>query len=327
MTREKPLSEREIIQTMGGILFPEGWAPDDVASLQASGEGRLVCSTDSLVASTDVPSSMSLFDASRKAAVSVVSDFASKGVQVEGMLFSLSLPPAHTRKDIENLARGLRAASQQYGFTILAADTNEARDLVVNCTGFGFTTRDIPGRGSASPGDIVLTTGLFGLSPLGLHLAKRDLRPESEVEVRASDAFLSPTVKVESALKLVATGHVTSSMDSSDGLLTSLYDIAEASDVKITMDGLPTYPGIEEAATKHGLDLQNLVLAGGEEYESIFTVSPAGWEEAQRLIQEGSSYYRIGEAGVGKGVYLRENSSLRPLRRRGWEHLRRRLSP
>jgi thiamine-monophosphate kinase len=264
---------------------------------------------------------MPLINAARKAAISVVSDFASKGVAVSGMVFSLSLPPIYDKDDIRDIARGLKKASGEYGFRVLAADTNESQDMSITCTGIGFSTYDIPTRGGASPGDAVVTTGLFGLTPLGLYLAKRDMRPQGDVEDRAYRAFLSPVVQIEKCRELVSSGYVTSSMDSSDGLLISLYDIAQASNVRMSIHSLPYYPGLQQAASKHQLNAEDLVLAGGEEYESIFTVSPQGWDHVKNLMQKDLAYHRIGQVEDGEGVYLQEDGREERLERRGWEHL------
>ncbi|NIM45496.1 MAG: thiamine-phosphate kinase [Nitrososphaeria archaeon] len=313
--------EREIINLLARRLYQRDWKPNDVAQLPLNDGRSLICSIDTLVSSTDIPPGLSLRYAARKAAVSVISDFASKGVGVDGMLLSLSLPPTHAKRDIEEIGRGLSEASREYGFKVLAGDTNEASDLVITCCGLGFTERSIPNRGSARVGDTVVTTGLFGLHALGLEILLEGIQPKSNLERLAVQKFTSPMARVDEGGLAVSSGAVTASIDSSDGLLYSLYEIAEHSDVKISIDSLPAYPGIKEAALRYGFSWERLVLGGGEEYELIFTVIRDRWEELENMFSSrGLELLKIGRVEEGSGVYLIEEGMHRRLERTGWEH-------
>ena len=90
------IGEHEIIQlihkrltVMPNMPVPFG---DDVSAASLSGNEMAVLKTDMLVAATDVPVGMSLFEAARKAIVMNISDFASKGVMPSAVVVALGLP-------------------------------------------------------------------------------------------------------------------------------------------------------------------------------------------------------------------------------------------
>src|SRR5208337_5221396 len=110
---------------------------DDVSAVNIDEKQVAVLKTDMLVGKTDVPPNMSFWQASRKAVVMNISDFASKGVQPTAALVSLGLPRSLMRKDIEEIARGLNAGAREYGAYIIGGDTGEASDLTISVSLFG----------------------------------------------------------------------------------------------------------------------------------------------------------------------------------------------
>jgi thiamine-monophosphate kinase len=319
------VSEREIIRVMAGYLYKEGWMANDI-STYGWGDGLdIICSIDTFVASTDMPPGMGFRDAARKAATGVVSDFASKGARVEAILFSLSLPRTHTLKEIREIAEGLAEAGEEYGFQLLGGDTNEAKDFVITCCGLGRKRLPIVSRSGAMPGDVVATTGLYGLQPLGLHLLKIKATSRNGVEKDALESFLRPVARVEEGYMAISSGMVTSSIDSSDGLLQSLYEIAENSGVRIVVETIPIHPSLRGVAERYDLDPESLALEGGEEYELIFTVRREGWNLLESSFSKaGKPLHRIGRVEGGEGVYLEREAGAVRLERRGWEHFSKR---
>ena len=105
---------------------------DDVSAVNLNQKQVAVLKTDMLVAKTDVPQEMTLFQAARKALIMNISDFASKGVQPTAALVALGLPAGFTQKNIEEIADGLNAGAQEYGAYIIGGDTSEASDLIIS---------------------------------------------------------------------------------------------------------------------------------------------------------------------------------------------------
>ena len=117
------------LEAMPNLPVPFG---DDVSAVNLDQKQVAVLKTDMLVGETDVPPNMSLWQASRKAVVMNISDFALKGVQPIAALVSLGLPKGLMQKDIEEIARGLNAGAREYGAYIIGGDTGEASDLIIS---------------------------------------------------------------------------------------------------------------------------------------------------------------------------------------------------
>ena len=111
------IGERRIIDIIARQLeiMPNMPVPfgDDVSAVNLDQKQVAVLKTDMLVGKTDVPASMSLWQAARKAVVMNISDFAAKGVQPTVALVSLGLPRGLMQKDIEEIARGLNAGARE----------------------------------------------------------------------------------------------------------------------------------------------------------------------------------------------------------------------
>ena len=221
---EKKLGEREIIEIIFSKLdktsrmsVPFG---DDVSAIKLGNNLIAVLKTDMLVAETDVPPKMSFWQASRKAIVMNISDFAAKGVKPTAILVSLGLPRKLAREDvIKQIAEGLNAGAREYDAYVLGGDTNEACDLIIACMLYGVAEENrIVSRSGAKPGDYVAVTGLFGKTSAGLKILLENLKAPKQIEKRLVNSVLMPKARLKEGLALAETGAVTASIDSSDGL-------------------------------------------------------------------------------------------------------------
>ena len=301
---------------------PAGYARigDDVAVIPARGK-KVVLKVDMLVESTDVPPGMSYRQAARKAVAMCVSDFAAKGVRPDSFMVSLGLRRSTTQEQIDQLGRGFRDAERKWGIRMVGGDTNEADQLVIDCTMVGFAKK-VVGRRGARPGDALVVTGPFGYPPAGLKIMIDDARAERRFRETATRSVTKPTPDLELGIALA--GCLTSAMDSSDGLARSIHTLAEASGVGFELDKMPAGEGVARFAEDNGLSLQDLVMAGGEEYVIVGTVSPRKLASAREAaISVGGQVTAIGKATREKGrVFLRTGQSKKRIRDEGWTHLR-----
>jgi thiamine-monophosphate kinase len=314
-------NEREIIQLLTS-RFSSNRSPlgfeDDVAALPISRDRWAILKTDMLVGSTDIPPGMSLSQAARKSVVATVSDFAAKGVLPKALLVSLGLKRKVSRTIVRQIASGLDQASREYGCTIVGGDTNRANDLVIDLIGIGFASpRHVIRRRGAKPGDIVVVTGEFGKTAAGLHvLLSRRWNPAKFRSLTRS--VLHPVARLELGVALANSGAATGSIDSSDGLAWSLYELARASRVNIRIEKIPIARDAIEYAKLRQLDPNELALYGGEEYEIIATISPKKYVPLTRKIP---SLIRIGKVERGTGlVSAFVGNDLHWIEPRGWDH-------
>lgn len=305
----KRLDEKEIIGIFSRALGVGDL--DDVAQIG----NKMVFKADMLVASTDVPMQMAPRQVARKSVVSCTSDLAAKGVRPIAAMISLGLPADITRGYVEELAAGFRQASQEFGIKIVGGDTNAAKELVIDCSMVGVAGK-VPKRSGARPGDVVIASGRFGYSASGLAVLLKGARAQGEFRKMAVDSVLEPVPR--QAFGLLAR-YFTSSIDSSDGLAISLYEIALQSKVDIDIDyDAVKAEGVDGFAQANGLDVHELVFHGGEEYEVIATVPKSSLPKAKTAAKKaGCALHVIGSVKKGKGNVT---ANKKPVENRGYLH-------
>lgn len=328
MSLAEELGERKIIEIILGCLdqMPNMPVPfgDDVSAVDIGNEKLAVIKTDMLVGKTDVPPSMNLWQAARKAVVMNISDLAAKGVKPIALLASIGIPRGFVKKDIEQIGKGLNAGAREYNAYVLGGDTNEASDLVISCTAFGIVEkRYLMKRSGAKPDDLVAVTGVFGKTSSGLKILLKSLTAPPEMRKELVNAVLMPQARLKEGLALAQTHAVTASIDSSDGLAWSLHEISRASNVGFVIDNLAVAREVDEFANIHDFDPVELSLYGGEEYEIVVTLKPELWEKAKKATEHvGASLTKIGQVTEEKTLLLRTKEKIIPIEARGWEHFK-----
>ncbi len=310
-----------IVETVGQPKKLFSQIGDDVAwTKKAMKKEKFAIKCDMLVGKTDIPKKMTLRQAARKSVVACVSDFASKGIKPWGALISLGIPRGFTEDNVFEIANGLKDAKNEYGIEIVGGDTNETTDLIMDCIMFGWG-KEVTTRDGAYSDEVVFVTGDFGLPPLGLDIINgvRQIKSPRLTE-RAIGAVLYPKARLAFGLGLTNRKLVTAAIDSSDGLIISLYEIASKSRVDIFLDEIP----INEALKNSNEIVENEKIAytfyGGEEYEIVFTSRLKDVPKIIKLAEEtGTSIKKVGRTMEGNGrVYF--NNEILP--QKGWVHLK-----
>ena len=333
MVTGQGLGEHEIINIIRQRLthMPNNPVPfgDDVSAVPI-GKGEVaVLKTDMLVAKTDVPKKMSLYNAARKAVVMNVSDFASKGVQPTAVMVALGLPKnLATTQAVTEIADGLNAGAREYGAYVIGGDTGETCDLTISISLYGKAKQDkLMLRSGAKPGDILAVTGMFGKSAAGLQLLlDENLVVPPVTRLALENAVLNPHARLAVGLALAKSGCVSASMDSSDGLAWSLYELMQMSGVGFVVETIPLASETAEFSKQNGLDAEALALYGGEEYELVLTINPQKWAEAKAAVEAlGGNLTAIGRVTVEKQVTLMVNGEKQLIEPHGYEHFKTQL--
>ena len=329
MAKVSDIGERKLIERMMRHLTKMPGMPipfwDDASALSL-GDGRaLVINTDMLVWETDIPRGMTPYQAARKAVVMSVSDLGAKGVQPIAFMPSIGLPSDHPVASVEEMAKGFEAGAREYDAYVVGGDTNEACDVVISGAALGVAQEStiMKRAGGARPGDLLATTGAFGVTSAGFKHLLEGLEIPGGIEKAILDIIFMPRARVKEGIALAETGAVTGCMDSSDGLAASLYDLARSTGAGFRVTELPVDPAAARFAERHGLDDADLVLYGGEEYELVFTFRP----ESEGKIREalggvGCSLHVIGEVTEEKDIVLVVDGVVKPIGRGGWDHFK-----
>ncbi len=319
----KRLSEKQIIrllQSALGIHSKKTLWNDDVATLPLQGR-LLVLKCDMLVQSTDVPKQMRPWQAARKSIVSCVSDMACKGVRPLATLVSLAIPRYFTSSDVRDMVKGFRIAEREFGINIIGGDTNEGKELTIDCCMAGVADR-IVRRSGARIGDLIITSGPFGYPAAGLRILKDGARCEPGFRKKVLRAVMVPEPRLKFGLGLAR--YATSTMDSSDGLAITLHELSRASRKRFVVEQLPAALGVREFAKTNRYRAEDLVLYGGEEYEIVATIPKRDLDRVGRLAKaSGCRLHVLGQVESGSGLVRIEDRRTVRIEERGWEHLSR----
>ncbi|MBX9661485.1 MAG: thiamine-phosphate kinase [Nitrospiraceae bacterium] len=227
-----------------------------------------------------------------RAAMANLSDVAAMGAVPRLLLVSIAIPPTLRAADIHALYRGLMSACDQHEVHLIGGDTSASHQgLFLNITLVGTTARgQALFRKGARVGDGIYVTGTLGDSLAGLQLLTSRSSSQRRTALKRIDRdFLidrhrHPTARVREGLWLNQTQLATAAIDLSDGLSGDLRHVCEASLVgaDIELSHLPISPACRAYADKQRLDPCTLALAGGEDYELLFTVAARNEQKLER---------------------------------------------
>lgn len=227
-----------------------------------------------------------------RAAMANLSDVAAMGATPRFLLVSIAIPPTLRAADIHALYRGLMSVCDRHEVRLIGGDTSAShRGLFLSITLLGTTARGHALlRKGARIGDGIYVTGTLGDSRAGLHLLTRRGSSRQRTPLpRVDRDFLidrhwHPTARVREGLWLNQKKLATAAIDVSDGLSGDLRHVCEESQVgaEVELDKLPISPACRKYADKHNMDPSVLALAGGEDYELLFTVAPRNERTLER---------------------------------------------
>jgi thiamine-monophosphate kinase len=299
-----------IISVLGGPKPPYGMG-DDCALVELGNEGIAV-TTDMIAESTDVPPGMKPWEIGWYAVAINISDLASKGAKPLAFFSSIAIPPETPVSLIEGIYHGMKDCCSTYDCYVAGGDTSRGGELMISGTAIGrVNASDFIQRSGAMVGDVIALTGELGLPALGLEI----LFGKSEYKCdRAVRALLIPRPRVREGVYLAEKHLCTASMDTSDGLASSLHQLARASGtgMEIDLDLLPIAPEVMEHG---GEDLERLALYTGGEFELLLTMKEENFEEARKTIDMKS----IGTV-TDSGVRMRKSGRITELRDTGYSH-------
>jgi thiamine-monophosphate kinase len=218
-----------------------------------------------------------------------VSDLAAMGAQPRGYTLALALPEADDPW-LHAFAQGLHRLADQVGCELVGGDTTRGPHTFAITAWGEVPTALALRRNGAQVGDDLWVSGDLGLAALGLAQALgSDWLTNSDAPTlcpnllaRAQAAHHTPTPRV--ALGLALRGLASAAMDVSDGLSSDLLHLTRASQVGATVwvDALPGHTALAGLPVARRRAMQ---LAGGDDYELLFTAPATERDRLQRLEQ------------------------------------------
>jgi thiamine-monophosphate kinase len=253
-----------------------------------------------------------------------ISDLAAMGAAPRAALLSLVLPDQLEVAVIDAVVDGLLALAERHRVAVVGGNiTRSPRlgseqtpgPLMIDVTAIGSVKpRRILTRSGARPGDEVFVTGTIGGAAVGLHsLQARAGGPEgpplrspvgveADLQVRLNEnerKYLRPEPRVRAGLLLGRNRAASACIDLSDGLADGLRQIAGASGVGIIVEEttIPLADGVAEFYRSRGIDASCAAMAGGDDYELLFTARPV-WRGRLKAVRSQAGDLPITKIGV-----------------------------
>ena len=315
----RELGEREAISRLRGAIGETqdlGRGEDDCAAVLLDDGSVLLASTDVVVESTHMLPGASPLLIGRFAVEMAVSDVAAMGGEPTGVLCAYAMPPETEVGWLSQVSRGMSLAAEDLGTSILGGDTKRSPERTIAVTALGLVSEgECMFRRGAREGDALLLTGPVGGPAMGFNM-ERD--PAGRLGDRALELVYGIRARVRAGRAMATSGYVHSCIDLSDGLGPCLYQLMAASNrgAELIWDRVPMAEGLVDFADGRGMDLRELALNWGGEYELLAAIDPEGIEPLTQAM---------GRLGLEPAVVGRVHGSARQniiISKRGREVLR-----
>ncbi len=294
----------------------------DDAAVTAGVRGELdVLTTDALVEGVHFDLRFSsLADVGYKALAVNVSDIAAMGATPRLALLSLILPDRLSVADIDSLLDGFSRMADE-GRVLLAGGnvTRTPGPLTIDVTAVGHVRRRrVLTRGGGKAGDILYVTGAVGAAAAGLGMLRAAaLAPDDEEPAALIERHRRPVPRLRIGALLGRTRSATACMDLSDGLADGVSQLAQASGTGAVIDAaaLPIPAAARRWFESQGHDAVRAALAGGDDYELLFSVSPRVRGRLRTVIRQarGVPITRIGELTASPAILVKRDAATEPL--------------
>lgn len=282
---------------------------DDCALLAPRPGMQLAISSDMLVEGRHFFADVDPEALGHKALAVNLSDLAACGAKPQAFTLALALPRVDEAW-LAGFSKGLLALADAHGCELVGGDTTQG-PLNICITVFG----EVPAgqallRSGARAGDDIYVSGTVGDARLALEALLGHIHLPDELLAQARLRLERPTPRV--ALGLALRGIASSAMDVSDGLLGDFGHILKASgvgacirtDETIKLIAAGAFPSSATGQFDQKL-LQQCTLAGGDDYELLFTAPPQHRAAvAEAATQSQTPVTRIGQVEAAPGLRL-----------------------
>jgi thiamine-monophosphate kinase len=309
----KDLGEHGLLEKLQRFC-PPGVVGDDGAVLAIAAQQSLVVTTDVLVDQVHFSDrTTSPFDVGWRAVAANLSDLAAMGAVPLGITVGLALPGTTSVSWVESVYQGMSACLETYQTPLVGGDICRSTvvSLAITALGEVLPQRAIY-RHQAKPGDVIVVTGLHGLSRGGLELL---LNPAQGSNLTASEQQRlieahqrpRPRLDVLPYLRKIPETIAIAGMDSSDGLGDGIQQICRLSGVGAVIEGslIPVFPALTKLVGQQ--TAWDWVLRGGEDFELVLCL-PEPY--ALRLVPElGDDAAIIGTITADQKIIMRDASN------------------
>ena len=258
---------------------------DDAAVLDYRSKKVLV-STDFLVEGIHFDLSyMPLKHLGYKAIIVNISDIYAMNGIAKHVTVSVAISNRFTKEAMLELYDGIKLACEKYKIDFVGGDTTSSTSgLTISVTAIGEANqKDIVYRNGAKPNDLIVVSGDLGSAYMGLKVLQREkevfkVNPKNQPDLDSYTYLIERQLKPEARLDIIMLLSElkikpTSMIDISDGLSSELLHICKQSNKGCDLyeNKIPYDPQLLTTCEEFNLNVTNLALNGGEDYELLMT--------------------------------------------------------
>ncbi|MBT9494294.1 MAG: thiamine-phosphate kinase [Paucibacter sp.] len=284
--------------SQAGVVMGIG---DDCAVLVPTPGMQWLISTDMLVEGRHFLSTVAPERLGHKALAVNLSDLAACGATPRAFTLALALPRAEEGW-LAGFSKGMFTLADAHGIHLVGGDTTQG-PLNISITVMGEAPAGTALlRSGARAGDDIYVSGQLGDARLALEVFRGSISlPGAQFEqVRRAMECPQPRVALGQALRGVAS----SAVDVSDGLIGDLGHILQRSAVGAGLD-IDILPCSAVLAAQPQALRRECSLAGGDDYELVFTAAPEQRAAVQRASEQSATpVTRIGRIEAAAGLRL-----------------------
>jgi thiamine-monophosphate kinase len=234
-----------------------------------------------------------------KAVEVTLSDLAASYATPVSLFINLGLPDYIPDQIVETIYKGVKKSLAKHNCTLGGGNISLGLEVTLDLFAVGLGREDIfPKRSTALPGHGLYCTGPLGLARAGLFSLIRKDNTFKELIKK----FKSPSARFDAAY-ILAENQVGCVIDVSDGLAGDSTRIAEASEVSIEFDLRSSvfHPALVSFCEKYHLNPEEIILAGGEDYELLFACPDDVFQNVKQKLPEA---YCIGRCLEFQGTHM-----------------------
>lgn len=292
---------------------------DDAALVEPTEGHETVISIDTLVCGMHFLADAEPRAIGHKALAVNLSDLAAMGARPRWVLLAITLPKVD-EDWLSAFADGFYRLAQKYAVELIGGDTTRG-PLAVTVTAIGEAPAGMAlRRDGACHGDDIWVSGQIGSAALALAHLRGDVRLKGSGLEQCLAKLHTPEPRI--ALGRELAGIANSAIDVSDGLVADAEHVAQRSGVRVEISYADVPCVAEAMAMKEQAAARQAILAGGDDYELLFSVPP----DHSALIDAISGRLRLGLTRIGRVcegsgvVVLNESGKAIDLAVKGHDH-------
>ena len=301
---------KETFKSLGNQYFDSSEiiiGPGDDAGLVKNSQDTIY-SVDASVAGVHFPENLAAEHVAYRSLSTAASDVVACGGSLKWVLVSLTMDKTDLHW-MQEFVTGLKVFSDEYSCPILGGDLSKGKQCNIAVTVCGKLDRqNFMQRSGARVGDKIFVTNELGLAKKGLEEINSNPK-KLNLSSKNIAKFIRPKLHLNFGQEISYLAN--SCIDISDGLISDLGHICEASEVgaQLNADLIPFEGEIEEA------------LSWGDDYELCFTAASGMESKVEALGKKhGLKITQIGEITINLGVEVYKDGNLVTFKKTGYNH-------